>query len=260
MAANASGSGDAIGTPLVVTIDGPAGAGKTSIARRAAGALGLAYLDTGAMFRALALRLGEGGHLLPEAAIAAKLAALSFGLSGRGEATSLLVDGEPLPAEARTERVGGWASNVAMLPVVRRHLLEAQRRLGRETALLAEGRDMGTVVFPEAPCKFFLDASAEVRARRRELQLAALGKPADYATILDAIKRRDHQDRTRAAAPLVPAPDAVVIDTSAMTEDAVLARLLEIVREKARTTDREAASGGRGHDAPEPLAQGDRGE
>lgn len=227
---------------LVVTIDGPAGAGKTSVARRAAGALGLAYLDTGAMFRALALRLGEGGHRLPEAAIEARLAALTFGLRGRGEDTALLVDGEPLPAEARTERVGGWASNVATLPVVRRHLLEAQRRLGRETALLAEGRDMGTVVFPEAPCKFFLDASPEVRARRRELQLTALGKPLDYQEILAAIRTRDHQDRTRATAPLVPAADAVIVDTSAMTEDAVVARILAVVREKVR--DSEAISAG----------------
>jgi len=226
---------------LLVTIDGPAGAGKTSVSRRAAGALGLAYLDTGAMFRALALRLGEGGHLLPAAAIEAKLAALTFGLRGRGEETTLLVDGEPLPAEARTERVGAWASNVATLPVVRRHLLEAQRRLGRETALLAEGRDMGTVVFPEAPCKFFLDASPEVRARRRELQLKALGKPANYQEILDAIRARDHQDRTRATAPLVPAPDAVILDTSAMTEDAVLARLLAIVEEKKRASETVAS-------------------
>jgi CMP/dCMP kinase len=229
MAARDSAPGEGIGKHLVVTIDGPAGAGKTSVARRAAGALGLAYLDTGAMFRALALRLGEGGHTLPETTIQAKLAALTFGLRGRGEDTTLLVDGEPLPAEARTERVGGWASSVATLPVVRGHLLAAQRRLGCETSLLAEGRDMGTVVFPDAPFKFFLDATPEVRARRRVAQLETLGKPAVYEEILDAIRRRDHQDRTRATAPLCPAPDAVVIDTSAMTEDAVLARLLAIV-------------------------------
>lgn len=218
--------------PRIVTIDGPAGAGKTSISRRAAGALGLAYLDTGAMFRALAMRLGEGGHTLPEATIREKLAHLTFGLRGRGEDTTLLVDGEPLSSEARTERVGGWASNVATLPVVREHLLCAQRQLGRETSLLAEGRDMGTVVFPDAPCKFFLDASPEVRAKRRVAQLTALGKPAEYEAVLEAIRRRDHQDRTRATAPLVPAADALVIDTSAMTEDAVLARILDVVRQQ----------------------------
>lgn len=217
-------------TRLVVTIDGPAGAGKTTVSRRSAGALGLAYLDTGAMFRALALKLGEGGHLLPEPELDARLAAMRFGLSGRGEETRLLVDGQGLPAEARTEKVGGWASKLAALPVVRARLLAAQRELGRETALLAEGRDMGTVVFPEAPFKFFLDAAPEVRARRRELQLIGLGKPADYAAILESIIARDKQDRERAVAPLRPAPDAVCIDTSALTEDAVLARIVATVR------------------------------
>jgi len=234
MTAASAAAAEAGGTPLTVTIDGPAGAGKTSISRRAAGALGLAYLDTGAMFRALAMRLGEGGHALPEADIAQKLALLTFGLRGRGEDTTLLVDGQPLSSEARTERVGGWASDIATLTVVREHLLAAQRRLGRETSLLAEGRDMGTVVFPDAPCKFFLDASPEVRARRRVAQLTALGKPAVYGEILEAIRRRDHQDRTRATAPLVPAADAVVIDTSDMTEDEVLARILDIVRQTVR--------------------------
>jgi len=211
----------------IITLDGPAGAGKTSVSRRVAGALGLAYLDTGAMFRALAYRLGEGGHLLPEVELDARLAAMVFSLDGSGEDTRLLVDGEPLPAAARTEQVGNWASNLAVLPVVRHRLRLAQQALGRTTDLLAEGRDMGTVVFPEAPLKFFLDASPEVRARRRALQLEALGKPADYEAILAAIRRRDTQDRTRAEAPLIPASDALVLDTSALTEDAVVARILE---------------------------------
>jgi cytidylate kinase len=211
----------------IVTIDGPAGAGKTSVSRRAAGLLGLAYLDTGAMFRALALRLGPGGHELPEAELDARLAAMAFSLAGSGEATTLLVDGTPLPDAARTEEVGAMASNLAVLPVVRRRLRLAQQALGRTADLLAEGRDMGTVVFPEATRKFFLDASPEVRAARRVGQLAALGRPADYAEILDAIRRRDDQDRNRAASPLVPAADALVIDTSHLTEDAVVARIVE---------------------------------
>ena len=213
----------------LVTIDGPAGAGKTSVSRRAAGALGLAYLDTGAMFRALGLRLGEDGHTLPEAAIDAAMTAMTFCLEGTGSETRLLVDGRPLPDEARTETVGRWASNLAVLPVVRARLRDIQRALGQKTALLAEGRDMGTVVFPDAPFKFFLDAAPEVRAKRRVLQLAALGKPADYDTILADIRRRDTQDRTRAVSPLVAADDAVLIDTSAMTEDAVLAAIVSRV-------------------------------
>jgi CMP/dCMP kinase len=214
----------------IVTIDGPAGAGKTSVSRRVAGALGVAYLDSGAMFRALALRLGEGGHLLPEAEIGRTLAAMVFTLSGCGQETTLLVDGAPLPDTARTETVGKWASNLAVLPVVRTCLLQAQQALGQKTALLAEGRDMGTVVFPKAPHKFFLDASPEVRATRRERQLAALGKPADYAAILADIRRRDDQDRNRAHAPLVPAPDAVILDTSDMSEDAVVEAILAAVK------------------------------
>ncbi|MEL7640093.1 MAG: (d)CMP kinase [Solidesulfovibrio sp.] len=210
----------------ILTIDGPAGAGKTSVSRRAAGRLGLAYLDTGAMFRALALRLGPGGHELPAAAIEAALAAMTFSLAGSGADTALLVDGSPLPAAARTEEVGGRASNLAVLPVVRARLRLAQQALGRQVDLLAEGRDMGTVVFPEASRKFFLTASAEVRAARRLGQLAALGKPADYEAILAAIRRRDDQDMHRAEAPLVPAADAVVIDTSALTEDAVVERIV----------------------------------
>ncbi|WP_029459492.1 (d)CMP kinase [Solidesulfovibrio alcoholivorans] len=210
----------------IVTIDGPAGAGKTSVSRRAAGRLGLAYLDTGAMFRALALALGPGGHALPEGEIAARLAAMTFSLAGSGAETTLLVDGAPLPDAARTEEVGGWASNLAVLPVVREILRRAQQALGQCADLLAEGRDMGTVVFPEASRKFFLTASPEVRASRRERQLTALGKPADYAAILDAIRRRDDQDIHRAASPLIPADDALVIDTSELSEDMVVERIV----------------------------------
>ncbi|HML61762.1 (d)CMP kinase [Solidesulfovibrio sp.] len=210
----------------IVTIDGPAGAGKTSVSRRAAGRLGLAYLDTGAMFRALALALGPGGHTLPEGEIAARLAAMTFSLAGSGAETVLLVDGAPLPDAARTEEVGGWASDLAVLPVVREILRRAQQALGQRADLLAEGRDMGTVVFPEAARKFFLTASPEVRASRRERQLTALGKPADYAAILDAIRRRDEQDIHRAASPLVPADDALIIDTSELSEDMVVDRIV----------------------------------
>lgn len=211
----------------LVTIDGPAGAGKTSVSRRAAGALGLAYLDTGAMFRALALALGPGGHERPEADIDARLAAMTFALVGSGADTVLHIDGQPLPDTARTEEVGGWASKLAVLPVVRRRLRLAQQALGAHTDLLAEGRDMGTVVFPQAPHKFFLTASPEVRATRRVAQLRALGRPADYDAILQAIRNRDEQDIHRAASPLIAADDALVIDTSDMTEDAVVARVVE---------------------------------
>ena len=213
----------------IITLDGPAGAGKTSVSRRVAGELGLAYLDTGAMFRGLALRLGPGGHQLPEAVVDAALAAIVFSLAGCGGDTRLLLDGEPLPDAARTEEVGAMASKLAVLPVVRRRLKLAQQVLGRETDLLAEGRDMGTAVFPQAARKFFLDASPEVRAMRRARQLDALGRPGDYEAILAAIRSRDQEDRNRAEAPLRAAPDALVIDTSDMTEDAVVARIVAAV-------------------------------
>ena len=217
----------------IVTIDGPAGAGKTTISRRAAGALGLAYLDTGAMFRALALRLGPGGHELPESAIEAALGAMAFDLAGSGADTQLLIDGAPLPKAARTETVGAMASKLAALPVVRAGLRAVQQALGRRADLLAEGRDMGTAVFPQAACKIFLDAAAEVRAARRVRQLEALGAPADYGEILAAIEARDHQDRTRAESPLAAADDAVVIDTSGLTEDEVLAAVTAAARAAA---------------------------
>lgn len=214
----------------IITIDGPAGAGKTSVSRRVAGELSLAYLDTGAMFRGLALRLGQDGHLLPEVAIDDALAAIVFSLTGNGSDTRLLLDGEPLPDAARTEAVGAMASKLAVLPVVRHRLKLAQQALGRENDLLAEGRDMGTAVFPDAAHKFFLDASPEVRATRRVRQLAALGRPADYEAILAAIRSRDDLDRNRAEAPLRAAPDALVIDTSELTEDAVVARITAAAR------------------------------
>ena len=138
-----------------------------------------------------------------------------------------------MPEAARTEAVGAMASKLAALPVIRAGLRAVQQALGRRADLLAEGRDMGTAVFPEACCKIFLDAAAEVRAARRVRLLEALGRPADYAEILAAIQARDHQDRTRAESPLVAAADAVVIDTSGLTEDAVLAAVTAAARAAA---------------------------
>jgi len=211
---------------LIVAIDGPAGVGKTTLAKRAAKALGLAYLDTGAMFRSCALRLGDGAWDLPEAELQARLEQLTFSLKGSGDQTRLLLNGRPVGDEIRTEAVGFLASRMATLPVVRAFQKAAQQALGKNVSLVVEGRDMGTAVFPEAPYKFFLDARPEVRAKRRELQLLAMGEPAVYAEILEQIKKRDDQDRNRAASPLAPAADAVIIDTSDIDVDQVFARIL----------------------------------
>ncbi|EGB15862.1 cytidylate kinase [Pseudodesulfovibrio mercurii] len=218
-----------MGKPLIVTIDGPAGVGKSTMAKRLARLLGIPYLDTGAMFRSVAWKLGQGAWDWPEPKLEQALAGFEYGLSGEGEDSVLSLNGAPIGDEIRTEEVGMWASNVATLPVIRTFLKRAQQRLGERFSLVAEGRDMGTVVFPDAPHKFFLDASVEERARRRFLQLRDMGKPADRAALEAQIARRDAQDRNRAVAPLKAADDAVVIDTTAMDREQVLAALKEAV-------------------------------
>ena len=211
--------------PRIITIDGPAGVGKSTLAKRLADHLGIAYLDTGAMFRGTALALGEGSWTWPESRLADALAVLAFTLSGAGADSRIRLGGVALGDEIRTEQVGMWASNIATLPVVRAFQKEAQQAIGRTTSLVAEGRDMGTVVFPRAKPKFFLDATPEVRAARRFLQLQIMRKPADLNEIIESIRARDHQDRTRSAAPLVAAPDALVIDTGPLTIDEVFAAM-----------------------------------
>jgi Cytidylate kinase len=144
--------------PLIVTLDGPAGVGKSTLAARLAGALGVAFLDTGAMFRAAAYTLGEGAWDWPQGILQQKLGDFEFSLAGSGTDTRLLLNGQPLPQAIRSEETGRWASQLAIVPSVRAYMKMAQIFLGQTTALVAEGRDMGTVVFPGARHKFFLDA------------------------------------------------------------------------------------------------------
>ncbi|MFW5735236.1 MAG: (d)CMP kinase, partial [Oceanidesulfovibrio sp.] len=155
----------------IVTLDGPAGVGKTTMAKRLAGTLAIPYLDTGAMYRVCGMRLGEEGAALPETEIMDILRGIDFALEGSGSETRLLVDMHLVGDEIRTERVGMLASTVGTLPAVRAYCKEAQQGLGRMTPLVAEGRDMGTVVFPHAAHKFFLEAAPEIRAQRRLDQL-----------------------------------------------------------------------------------------
>ncbi len=214
----------------VVTLDGPAGVGKTTLARRTAEVLGYPYLDTGAMFRIMALRLGEGADAVPESELRARCMAFSFRLEGAGSRTVLLCNDEPVGEEIRTEDVARLASRLAAVPAVREYLKEAQRILGETGPLVAEGRDMGTAVFPNARHKFFLDASPEVRALRRVRELEAAGEKADLEVVADMIRKRDERDRNRPVAPLCPAEDAMIIDTSFLDADAVLDRVLEAIR------------------------------
>ncbi|MDO9082544.1 MAG: (d)CMP kinase [Humidesulfovibrio sp.] len=220
----------AAAVPFIVTLDGPAGVGKSSVAARLAGELGLAFLDTGAMFRAAAYTLGEGAWDWTQGILQQKLGDFEFTLRGSGTNTELLLNGQPLPEGIRSEQTGQWASQLAVVPSVRAYMKMAQIFLGQTTSLVAEGRDMGSVVFPAAQFKFFLDAEPEERARRRCRQLEGLGKPADLEAILAGILQRDAQDRGRSIAPLKPAEGAVVVDTTQISEDEVLARVLGVVR------------------------------
>ena len=210
----------------VVTLDGPAGVGKTTLARRVAEGLGLSYLDTGAMFRCMALKLGAGAETLPEDELRTRCDQWKFTLSGLGQQSTLFCNGEAVRGEVRTEAVGMLAARIATVPVVREILRATQRAIGEQSPLVAEGRDMGTVVFPEARFKFFLDAAPEVRAMRRLHDLEARGQSADLATLTEQIRQRDALDRNRAVAPLRPAQDSLIIDTSHMDIEGVLGVML----------------------------------
>ena len=213
----------------VITLDGPAGVGKSTIAKRVAEHCGIAYLDTGAMFRIIAKTLGREGVTLPDAELAGALGSLSFSLAGVGAVTILACNGVAAGQEIRTEEVGKLASDYAVKPVVRTFLKQAQQDLGETYPLVAEGRDMGTAIFPNAFRKFFLDAAPEVRALRRVRQLAENGISEDVATVARQIRERDEQDRNRPVAPLKAADDAVVIDTSAMDVDQVFQTIIKML-------------------------------
>lgn len=214
----------------IITLDGPAGVGKSTLAKRVAEHLGIAYLDTGAMFRIIAKTLGKAGLTLSEQELAAALAKLRFSLSGSGSATVLACNGAAAGQEIRTEAIGMLASEYAALAPVRAYLKTAQQALGEAYSLVAEGRDMGTAVFPGAADKFFLDASPETRALRRVKQLAENGVHEDIEVVTRQIRARDDKDRNRAIAPLKPARDAVIIDTSHLDIDGVFNAIIDALK------------------------------
>ncbi len=219
---------------IVVAIDGPAGAGKSTVTKLLARELGYQLLDTGAIYRTVALLASRRGVSWDDEAGLARVAAdLDIQFELDGEVNRVRVAGEDVTEAIRTPDMSTGASRVSALPAVREALLELQRSLGARGGVVAEGRDVGTVVFPNAGAKFFLTASVEERARRRTLELRAKGMEVDLAATEAEIRERDERDSNRAVAPLRQAPDAVLIDCSAMTPDQVVAAMVEVIRERS---------------------------
>jgi cytidylate kinase len=211
----------------VVAIDGPAGAGKSSASRALAARLGFRHVDTGSMYRVVGVLAHERGVAMDDDEA---LARLVDGLVFEEAGERVVVGGRDLTEAIRAGDAGEWASRVSSRPVVRERLVALQRRLGGTGNVVMEGRDIGTVVFPDAAVKVFLTADPRERARRRGAELSARGEAVDEAALAAAIADRDRRDSERATAPLRPAADAIVLDTTALALPAVVERLLALVR------------------------------
>jgi CMP/dCMP kinase len=217
----------------VITIDGPSGSGKGTVSRSVAKALGWSLLDSGALYRLVALAGRRASISLDDGAALGQLAGrfdIRFGSNESGDEVVWL-DGQDVTRAIRTEEAGSDASKVAALPVVRAALLDRQRRFAVPPGLVADGRDMGTVVFPHAGLKIFLTASPSERALRRYKQLKEKGVAANLAALSLEIAERDRRDSTRTASPLVASADATMLDTTGMSVDGVIGRVLEIARD-----------------------------
>lgn len=219
---------------IAVAIDGPAGAGKSTVARAVAQALGFVYVDTGALYRTIGLavcRRGLDGTDVP--GVLAVLPEIQVTLAYQDGAQHVLLDGEDVSDAIRTPQISTYASQVSSVPAVRAYLLDLQRNMARRQSVVMDGRDIGTVILPDAQVKIFLTASPETRAARRFAELKDKGtEPVSYARILEDMKARDALDASRAVAPLKQAPDAVLLDTSEMTLDESIQAALSIVRRR----------------------------
>ena len=217
-----------------IAIDGPAGAGKSSAAKLAAKALGFIYVDTGALYRAVGVAVLRKGldtavpenvtGLLPEIRVELRF------LDGEQH---VFLNGEDVSKEIRLPEASMAASNVSAIPAVRAFLFDLQRRIAKENDCIMDGRDIGTVVLPDAELKIFLTASAEIRARRRFLELEEKGTPVEYETLLEEIRQRDYNDSHRAVAPLKPAADGVILDSSDLTLEQVTDKIVALAKKAA---------------------------
>ena len=219
----------------VITIDGPTASGKGTVASRVAEALGFALLDSGALYRLTALSAIEAGVALDDAAAIAAIAALARTLPVRFEGERILLGGRSVQDAIRQEAIGNAASKIAALPAVRAALVELQHGFRRPPGLVADGRDMGTVIFPDATLKVFLTASVQARADRRYKQLIDKGFPANMLALLQDLKERDARDTERAVAPLKPAEGAYLLDTSELTIEQSVAQVLDWWHHRAGT-------------------------
>lgn len=219
----------------IIAIDGPAGAGKTTISRLAANHLGFTYIDTGAMYRAVALKAYENSiDTDDEKKLESICKKIKITFKTTKKENSIFVDGKDYSEKIRKPFVGEITSKVSAKPKVREAMVKFQRSIGKHGSVVMEGRDIGTVVFPDADIKFYLDASPETRGKRRYLELIAKNEKASLKDIIDEIKKRDKRDSSREHSPLKMAKDAVYVDTSDMTIEEVVAKILEIIQERLK--------------------------
>jgi len=229
---------------LIIAIDGPVGSGKSTVARRVAELLGYVYIDTGAMYRALALKAQRNGIALDAEDRLARMAGeMHIDLRSEGGAQKIFLDGLDVTSTIRTPEVAQASSKIAMIPGVRRVLVAEQRRAGQLGGVVMEGRDIGTIVFPDADLKIYLTASVEVRAERRWREHQQKGDTVDLARTIEEVRERDRRDVEREHSPLTRAPDAVLLDSTAMDAEESASLIVLLANEKTNPGTPSGASG-----------------